>query len=215
MFSIVSPRACVLPVSLSPGEVEDRLTSFAPISASGVAPFRNDRCSSERHAAEFLREESEFLSRCVDEMRSICEAHAFDCSCFGRVKNFTSTWHKMLRRGVGYGDIMDVIGVRIVMRNVEQCYQLLSHIRALYPRRTHSIRDYVAHPKGNGYRSLHVSILSYEQRRFEVQIRTADMDADCALGHAAHSMYKSGQQAFLSREVGWQPDMHRGLPCCD
>jgi|GEM_PF-3438929 len=198
MFAVVSPERCVLRSMSLPVRSQFPRSSFASTRTTEACRFRNGGWKRKRGMQHFVREEREFLMRCIAELSSICETEAINYSCSGRVKSFTSVCQKMRRRSVGYGDILDRIGLRIVVRNIRECYRLLARIRLLYPHRTNSIRDYVANPKGNGYRSLHVSIRSHEQRTFEVQIRTVAMDTDSLRGRASHLGYKS--EAALARK---------------
>jgi (p)ppGpp synthase/HD superfamily hydrolase len=193
VFAIM-PQQKSTPVWARPAKVSRvRVSRFGPLGA-GSALFRDFSNASECHVSQFMSHEGDFLSRCIDELSGLCRVHAIDGACSGRVKTFASTCQKMHRRGLGYAEILDRIGVRIVVQNIDHCYHLLSRIRALYPGRTHSIRDYVAYPKSNGYQSLHVSIRSHEQRRLEVQIRTLGMDRESKGGDAAHSNYKNVQR---------------------
>lgn len=190
MFSAVPLTKSKLAGILPAAGPTRRISRFTTLGVNAVCSFPAIDAPCDCHVSEILRADREFLARFVDKLTNICSAYTINYSCFGRVKSFNSTCAKMRRRGFGYDDILDLIGIRIVVQDVEQCYKLLSRIRALYPRRTHSIRDYVAYPKLNGYQSLHISVRSYEQRRLEVQIRTRAMNEDSERGPSAHTVYK-------------------------
>jgi (p)ppGpp synthase/HD superfamily hydrolase len=135
------------------------------------------------------------LSRFSDELLGLCELRGIECLQFGRIKTFASTTQKMLRRGIGYGNVFDKIGARLVVGEIADCYQILSDICVEYIHFEHLTRDYIACPKANGYQSLHVSILSHDGWRIEVQIRTLQMHKASEHGDAAHSTYKGFHSA--------------------
>ena len=109
----------------------------------------------------------------------------------GRVKSAPSVWLKMHRYGVPYDQVHDLLGVRVVVQRVGACYRVADAVQALWPGRCVRSHDYIAAPKDNGYRALHVCIRDPAWPPFEVQIRTVAMDRACGRGTRSHDTYKA------------------------
>lgn len=113
-----------------------------------------------------------------------------------RVKSIYSIWNKMQAKKVGFDDIYDIFAVRIVfepkpdMDVKKQCWEIYSAITDLYKLRPDRIRDWISHPKANGYQALHVTVMGPDGQWVEVQIRTTKMDEIAEKGFAAHWKYK-------------------------
>eukprot|EP01082_Thalassiosira_pseudonana_P014704 g13175.t1 g13175 contig8:82751-85278(-) len=113
----------------------------------------------------------------------------------GRTKGLFSIYSKMKRQNIELGDVYDKVAFRIIVDDVADCYQALGVIHSHWkPAGTGKIKDYIALPKPNGYRSLHTTIIGPRGRRMEVQIRTQEMHDVAESGIAAHWMYKHKQQ---------------------
>ena len=134
----------------------------------------------------------------------------------GRAKHIYSIYRKMKRKSVGYEEIYDVSAVRVLVDTVEQCYQVLSVVHHLWEPIAKEFDDYIAHPKANGYASLHTAVLGPQKRNVEVQIRTIEMHNVSELGVAAHWMYKEGATrrsdyeekiAWLRQVLDWQREL--------
>ncbi|RMH52014.1 MAG: bifunctional (p)ppGpp synthetase/guanosine-3',5'-bis(diphosphate) 3'-pyrophosphohydrolase [Zetaproteobacteria bacterium] len=112
----------------------------------------------------------------------------------GRLKHLYSLHMKMQHKHVDFNEIYDLVAFRIIVRDLQQCYQTLGVIHSLYRPIPGRIKDYIALPKPNGYQSLHTSIIGPEQHRIEVQIRTREMHRYAENGVAAHWIYKGGSE---------------------
>jgi GTP pyrophosphokinase len=109
----------------------------------------------------------------------------------GRVKSLWSLRKKMRRKGVQAGDVVDRLALRARVDTVPDCYALQSSLLAEYPAVAGELDDYIATPKPNGYRSLHLALVFPDAPEpVEVQIRTHDMHAAAEAGDAAHWRYK-------------------------
>lgn len=129
---------------------------------------------------------------------------------YGRAKHIHSIYRKMKRKNVSLDEIYDAIAVRILVASKEQCYQVLSLVHALWQQIPSEFDDYIAHPKSNGYQSLHTAVQGPEGRVFEVQIRTFKMHDFAERGVAAHWKYKEGAMAkkqSQERKIAWLRDV--------
>lgn len=115
---------------------------------------------------------------------------------YGRPKHIYSIWNKMRQKHLDFEQVYDVRALRIVVPEVKDCYTALGIVHALWQPIHGEFDDYISHPKGNYYRSLHTAVLAEDGRALEVQIRTPEMHAHAELGVAAHWRYKeSGTSA--------------------
>ncbi len=108
-----------------------------------------------------------------------------------RVKHLYSLWQKLKRYNMDIEKIYDIIALRVIVPTVEDCYRVLGIVHSLWTPMPGRIKDYIAIPKPNGYRSLHTTIFTGNGSIVEVQIRTVEMHAEAAYGIAAHFVYKA------------------------
>jgi GTP pyrophosphokinase len=136
------------------------------------------------------REERELeVERAIEEVsRHLKGAPAATIS--GRAKSIYSTYRKMDKQGKEFGEICDLLGIRMVCDSVRECYELLGIIHSEYKTVPNQFTDYIANPKKNGYRSIHTVVL-WEGKPLEIQIRTWEMHYECETGLAAHWHYKN------------------------
>ncbi|MFA6307757.1 MAG: RelA/SpoT family protein [Patescibacteria group bacterium] len=107
-----------------------------------------------------------------------------------RVKSIYSIYQKLLRKGKDINKIYDLIALRIVVDNIADCYSAMGVLHKKWTPLKGRVKDYVAQPKPNGYRSLHTSVFTDFSKIVEIQIRTVEMDEEAEFGVAAHSKYK-------------------------
>lgn len=119
-----------------------------------------------------------------------------------RIKTKYSLWRKLQRYDMDIEKIHDIIALRVVVDTVEECYQVLGIVHSLWKPLLGRIKDYIALPKPNGYRSLHTTIFTGLNGIAEIQIRTKEMHAEAAYGIAAHFAYKEngGKQNDSDKE---------------
>ncbi len=108
-----------------------------------------------------------------------------------RAKRHSSLYKKLLRNQMDLGKIYDLVAMRLILESVEDCYSALGTIHSLWPPLPGKIKDYIAMPKPNGYRSLHTTVIGPNKRIVEFQIRTTEMHKENEHGIAAHWLYKS------------------------
>ena len=109
---------------------------------------------------------------------------------YGRPKHIYSIWNKMQQKDLDFSEVYDVRAMRIILDEVKDCYTALGIVHALWQPIHGEFDDYISHPKGNYYRSLHTAVMAEDGRALEVQIRTQEMHAHAELGVAAHWRYK-------------------------
>src|SRR6202790_5286340 len=110
----------------------------------------------------------------------------------GRRKQPFSIWTKMERKSVGFEQLSDIFGFRVVMKDLESCYRALGVVHTTWPVVPGRFKDYISTPKQNDYRSIHTTVIGPGNQRVELQIRTGEMDQIAELGIAAHAFYKDG-----------------------
>ncbi len=121
----------------------------------------------------------------------------------GRRKRAYSVWRKMERKSVGFEQLSDIFGFRVIVKSVADCYQALGIVHTTWPMVPGRFKDYVSTPKANDYRSIHTTVIGPGQQRVELQIRTTEMHEIAEYGIAAHALYKDGVGSpteLLSRE---------------
>src|SRR6185503_18943961 len=121
----------------------------------------------------------------------------------GRRKQAYSIWRKMERKDVGFEQLSDIFGFRIIVKTIAECYQALGIVHTAWPVVPGRFKDYISTAKQNDYRSIHTTVIGPGKQRVELQIRTSDMDQIAEFGIAAHALYKDGVGSpteMLSRE---------------
>ncbi len=121
----------------------------------------------------------------------------------GRPKHLWSIYRKMVRRGVPYEDIYDLMAMRVFTTDVQNCYAALGVIHNRWTPVQDRFHDFIATPKSNMYRSLHTTVIGPGGRRYEIQIRSEEMHRTAEYGIAAHWRYKEGLKEV---ELEQEPD---------
>lgn len=138
------------------------------------------------------------------------------CDISGREKHFYSIWKKMNEKGKSFDEIYDLIAVRVITIKDDECYNVLGLVHNLWKPIPGRVKDYIATPKSNGYRSLHTTVITHRGEPLEIQIRSKEMHNEAEFGLAAHWIYKAGkmekyQQTWLKKLQEWHQDYELGV----
>ena len=136
------------------------------------------------------------------------ERDGIEATVTGRQKHFYSVYQKMVVRGREFNDIYDLVGIRVLVKDVRDCYAVLGAIHARWSPVPGRFKDYIAMPKFNLYQSLHTTVIGPSGKAIEIQIRTFDMHARAEYGIAAHWKYKQGGENQKSPEMLWLRQLH-------
>jgi len=145
----------------------------------------------------------------IETVKSDLLADGVNCTVTGRQKHFYSVYQKMVVRGREFNDIYDLVGIRVLVEDVRDCYAVLGAIHARWSPVPGRFKDYIAMPKFNLYQSLHTTVIGPSGKAIEIQIRTHDMHSRAEFGIAAHWKYKKGNEANSSSpEMLWLRQLH-------
>jgi len=134
---------------------------------------------------------------------------AISATVTGRKKHFFSVYQKMVVRGREFNEIYDLVGIRVLVNDVRDCYAVLGSIHARWSPVPGRFKDYIAMPKFNLYQSLHTTVIGPNGKAIEIQIRTYDMHSRAEFGIAAHWKYKQGADPQSnSPEMLWLRQLH-------
>ena len=141
-------------------------------------------------------ERESFIDEAVARLQAEMAAVGVRAEIYGRPKHIFSIWNKMRGKDIDFEKVYDVRAVRIIVDEIKDCYTALGIVHHLWQPIHGEFDDYISHPKGNFYRSLHTAVEVEDGRSLEVQIRTREMHEHAELGVAAHWRYKeSGSSA--------------------
>ena len=197
-LDIFAPLAHRLGMYVIKAELED--TSFKylyPNKFSQIAQMIKDTKKNRQEDLESMRH----------NLENLLGENNFDYNVKGRIKNIYSVYKKMRDRSKEFDDIYDLLALRVIVKNVEQCYSAIGIIHAKYTPIPNRFKDYIAMPKPNLYQSLHTSVISHG-KIYEIQIRTAKMDEIAEYGIAAHWAYKEKGSSvpmtqMVSKRLKW------------
>ncbi len=151
-----------------------------------------------------------YLTQVLAEVRERLDELDIEAEVRGRPKHLWSIYEKMVVKGKEFDDIFDLVGVRVMVPSVKDCYAALGSIHATWKPVQGRFKDYVAMPKFNLYQSLHTTVVGPQGKAVEVQIRTYEMHDRAEFGVAAHWSYKEESPAeditWLNRIIDWQQE---------
>ncbi|MET8858030.1 RelA/SpoT family protein [Streptomyces sp. NPDC004579] len=152
-----------------------------------------------RLVAERAPKRDEYLAIVTDEVQSDLRAARIKATVTGRPKHYYSVYQKMIVRGRDFAEIYDLVGIRVLVDTVRDCYAALGTVHARWNPVPGRFKDYIAMPKFNMYQSLHTTVIGPNGKPVELQIRTFDMHRRAEYGIAAHWKYKQETVAGSSK----------------
>ena len=160
-----------------------------------------------QNLAELVRQRRDdretYIESVARELRERLLEHGVEAEVSGRPKSFFSIYQKM-RQGKDFGDIYDLVALRIIVDSVKDCYGVLGIVHTVYTPLPGRFKDYIAMPKPNLYQSLHTTVVGLGGQPVEVQIRTREMHRTAEFGIAAHWVYKEGHSdPRFDQKLGW------------
>jgi guanosine-3',5'-bis(diphosphate) 3'-pyrophosphohydrolase len=163
----------------------------------------------------------QFVQQVIDSVNEDLKSSKIKGKVVGRPKQYYSIYQKMIVRGREFDEIYDLVGIRVLVSSVRDCYAVLGSIHARWNPIPGRFKDYIATPKFNLYQSLHTTVIGPKGRAVELQIRTDEMHQRAEFGVAAHWKYKErvnsgkdtgrdlseeGDMAWLAHITDWQAD---------
>ena len=182
--------------------------------------FRHQNPEEYKRIAKLLEdkrtERLEYIAHFLNIIRSEMDKVGIQYDVAGRPKHIYSIYKKMVKKKLDFDGLYDIRAVRILVNTIPECYATLGIIHSLFQPIPGEFDDYIANPKGNGYKSLHTVIVGPEDKSIEVQIRTFEMHQFNEFGVAAHWRYKEGGKgdsayeqkiAWLRQLLDWRENM--------
>ncbi|WP_410539323.1 RelA/SpoT family protein [Streptomyces sp. KL2] len=152
-----------------------------------------------RLVAERAPKRDEYLATVIDEVQADLRGARIKATVTGRPKHYYSVYQKMIVRGRDFAEIYDLVGIRVLVDTVRDCYAALGTVHARWNPVPGRFKDYIAMPKFNMYQSLHTTVIGPGGKPVELQIRTYDMHRRAEYGIAAHWKYKQEAVAGASK----------------
>ncbi|MCA3625976.1 MAG: bifunctional (p)ppGpp synthetase/guanosine-3',5'-bis(diphosphate) 3'-pyrophosphohydrolase [Methylobacterium sp.] len=137
-----------------------------------------------------------------NDLRGKLAANGIEGDVKGREKRPYSIWRKMERKSVSFEQLPDILGFRVMVGNIPDCYRMLGIVHNAWPFVPGRFKDYISTPKQNDYRSIHTTVVGPKHQRVELQIRTQAMDEIAEYGIAAHALYKDQSVAERDAVLG-------------
>jgi guanosine-3',5'-bis(diphosphate) 3'-pyrophosphohydrolase len=194
-LDIYAPLAHRLGIWQIKGELED--LAFAQLDPDNYRAVAAKVSKAAEERGTFIKDVTEIMQREFERLGITAEIS-------GRPKHIFSIHDKMERSHKEFDEIYDLIALRILVDTIKDCYGALGTVHSLWKPIPGRFKDYIAMPKGNGYQSLHTSVVSHTGEPMEVQIRTQEMHVTAEYGIAAHWHYKEGAEPTrFDERYGW------------
>jgi GTP pyrophosphokinase len=170
----------------------------------------------EKNVASRKKETAHYVNEVIELIKGRLQEFNLTAEVQGRSKHLYSIYKKMEVQHLDFDQIYDLVGFRVIVANLKDCYEALGIIHLLWKPVPGRFKDYIAMPKANMYRSLHTTVIGPAGKRIEIQIRTDEMHHIADQGIAAHWKYKEGkdiatkddeQFAWLRQLLEWQQDL--------
>ncbi|MDK6260487.1 bifunctional (p)ppGpp synthetase/guanosine-3',5'-bis(diphosphate) 3'-pyrophosphohydrolase [Corynebacterium frankenforstense] len=158
------------------------------------------------------------LEEIMAQLKVALKENNIEAEVMGRPKHYWSIYQKMIVRGHEFDEIFDLVGIRVLVDNVNNCYAAIGVVHALYAAMPGRFKDYISAPRFGVYQSLHTTVMTDSGRPLEVQVRTHEMHYNAEFGIAAHWRYKEtkgshkgdqaeiDQMAWMRQLLDWQKE---------
>ena len=158
------------------------------------------------------------LKELTEEIQAELKSNGIEAEVMGRPKHYWSIYQKMVVRGHEFNEIFDLVGIRVLVDNVHDCYAAVGVVHSLYSAMPGRFKDYISNPRFGVYQSLHTTVMTDTGRPLEVQVRTHDMHYNAEFGVAAHWRYKEtkgshkgnqnevDEMAWMRQLLDWQKE---------
>ncbi len=191
-LSVYAPLAGRLGISWIRAELEDlALKCLFPDIFDQIRKF----------IAEKKSERNDYLEKVKTSIYKSAAKENLNINVLTRIKHFYSVYHKMKRQNKPLNEIYDLLGIRILCNTETECYGILGLVHKLWMPISGRFKDYIAMPKANRYQSLHTTVMCFDGKLIEIQIRTFEMNQTAEYGIAAHWFYKTAKKPRRSEEL--------------
>lgn len=194
-MEIYAPIAYRLGMQYLAGELEDLAFPFI---------FPQEYAWLKKEIKDEYEKRTKYLKRVRDTLQKEFEENKLKPLFIDfRAKRYSSLYKKLLRYEMDLSKIYDLVALRVILRDVSECYAALGIVHKLWPPLPGRIKDYIAMPKPNGYRSLHTTVICLDGVITEIQIKTKEMHGEAENGIAAHWLYEQtkGTKSYLDRKT--------------
>lgn len=175
---IYSPIAAMISIGHIKSTLENELFKY-------YKPLEYAELNKQLH--KYVEERNQQIQKSIEIIKQ--EIQPIDAQVYGRQKQISSIYKKIENKQKELNQIFDILAIRVIVQTVEQCYNVLGKIHAIY-KPVGRFKDYIAQPKENGYQSLHTTVIVENGDSLEIQIRTQEMHTYAEYGFAAHWAYK-------------------------
>jgi len=158
---------------------------------------------------EIKLDKKDIFENLSNELNKLLKENNIKTDIYGREKTPFSIWRKVQKKRVSLEQITDIIGFRIILENIDDCYKTLGIIHKKYNCIPGKFKDYISSAKINGYKSIHTSVIGSNKKPIEIQIRTKQMHEFAERGIASHWQYKSSEKinSLTWKEYDWLKDL--------
>ena len=158
---------------------------------------------------EIKTDKKDIYENLSSELKNLLSQSNINSEIYGREKTPFSIWRKVQKKRVSLEQITDIIGFRIILQSIDECYKTLGIIHKEYNCIPGKFKDYISSAKINGYKSIHTSVIGSNKKPIEIQIRTKEMHEFAERGIASHWKYKSSEKfnSLTLKEYDWLKDL--------
>ena len=158
---------------------------------------------------EIKLDKKDIFESLSNELTDLLKKSNVNIKIYGREKTPFSIWRKVQKKRVSLEQITDIIGFRIIVENIDNCYKTLGILHKEWNCIPGKFKDYISSPKINGYKSIHTAVIGSNKKPIEIQIRTTEMHEFAERGVASHWQYKSSEKfnSLTWKEYDWLKDL--------